>query len=181
MGAVISAGGGSGADSHRSRPPVYSIIALSGTGKTTLIEKLVAELKRRGLRVAVVKHDAHDFDIDHEGKDSWRFTQAGADVTAIISASKAAMIENRPLTIEILLEKITDVDLILTEGYKSGVWPKIAVRRAATGRPLPIPAEECFAIVSDAEEQTDASVAPCFRLDDIAGLADLLQADVAMQ
>ena len=151
--------------------PVFSIIAFSGTGKTTLIEKLVTELKIRGLRVAVIKHDAHEFDIDREGKDSWRFTQAGADVTAVVSGSKAAIMENRTIPIEALLDKITDVDLILTEGYKHGVWPKIALRRSATGKPLPIPAEECFAIVTDAEESTGA---PCFGLDDICEIADLL-------
>ena len=151
--------------------PIYSIVAFSGTGKTTLLEKLVAELKTRGLRVAVIKHDAHEFDIDHEGKDSWRFSRAGADVTAVISNSKAAMIENRPVNLETLLARITDVDVILTEGYKSGTWPKIAIRRLETGKPLPIPAEECFAIVSDAHENSNA---PHFGLDDVKGLADLI-------
>ena len=155
--------------------PIFSVVAFSGTGKTTLIEKLVAELKRRGLRVAVVKHDAHEFDIDHEGKDSWRFTRAGADVTVIASERKAAIMENRPVRPEALVEMITDVDIILTEGYKSGTWPKIAVRRSATGNPLPIPAEECFAIVSDVQEATDK---PCFDLNDAAGLSDLIIATI---
>ena len=151
--------------------PVFSIVAYSGTGKTTLLEKLVAELKTRGLRIAVVKHDAHEFEIDREGKDSWRFTRAGADVTVVVSGSKAAIMENRPVSIEALLDKITDVDIILTEGYKHGAWPKIAIRRGATGNPLPISAGECFAVVTDVPELTDA---PCFGLDDIQGLADLL-------
>ena len=137
--------------------PIYSVVAYSGTGKTTLLEKLIAELKSRGLRVAVIKHDAHEFDIDHEGKDSWRFTRAGADVTVVASESKAAIMENRPVSLEGLLDKITDVDVILAEGYKSGHWPKIAVKRAATGKPLPLPAEECFAIVTDDPELTAAN------------------------
>ena len=152
--------------------PIYSFVAYSGTGKTTLLEKLVAELKSRGLRVAVIKHDAHEFDIDHEGKDSWRFTRAGADVTVVVSDSKAVIMENRPVPLEDLLEKITDVDIILTEGYKSGTWPKIAIRRSATGNPLPIAQEDCIAIVTDVPEQTDT---PCFGLDDICGLADFIQ------
>ena len=151
--------------------PIYSVVAFSGTGKTTLIEKLILELKGRGLRVAVVKHDAHEFDIDHEGKDSWRFTRAGADVTVVASGSKAAIMENRPVPLEDLLEKISDVDIIITEGYKQGNRPKIAIHRSATGKPLPIPAEECFAIVTDSPAYAGL---PCFGLEDISGLADFL-------
>ena len=155
--------------------PIYSFIAFSGTGKTTLLEKLVAELKARGLRVAVIKHDAHDFDIDHEGKDSWRFSRAGADITVVASAGKAAIMENRPVPLNRLLECITEVDIILTEGYKSGVWPRIAIQRAAAGKPLPIPAEECFAIVTDVADHTDK---PCFGIDDVSGLADFIIKDM---
>jgi molybdopterin-guanine dinucleotide biosynthesis protein MobB len=178
--------------------PIYSVVAYSGTGKTTLIEKLVAELKARGFRTAVIKHDAHEFDIDHEGKDSWRFTRAGADVTVVASESKAAVMENRPVSLDALLGMITDVDVILTEGYKSGAWPKIAMMRSATGKPLPIPADECFAVVTDAEEylasgemgastdtrassETGASAetpTPRFALDDARGLANLIIRDM---
>jgi len=157
--------------------PIYSIVAYSGTGKTTLLEKLVAELKARGQRVAVIKHDAHEFDIDHEGKDSWRFTQAGADVTVVVSGTKSAIMENRPLPLDTLLGRITDVDIILTEGYKHGIWPKIALRRGATGKPLPIPADECFAIMTDVPE---AACGPqqIFDINDVKGLADLLMRDI---
>ncbi|MDR0490763.1 MAG: molybdopterin-guanine dinucleotide biosynthesis protein B [Oscillospiraceae bacterium] len=151
--------------------PVFSIVAYSGTGKTTLLEKLIEEVKARGQRVAVIKHDAHEFEIDHEGKDSWRFSRAGADITVVASESKAAIIENRSVPLETLLGRITDVDIIFTEGYKSGAWPKIAVRRAATGKPLPIQPSECFAIVTDVPENTDT---PCFAIDDVKGLADFL-------
>ena len=151
--------------------PIFSFVAFSGTGKTTLLEKLVAELKKRGQRVAVIKHDAHEFEIDHEGKDSWRFTKAGADVTAVISDSKAAIMENRPVALKTLLGKIADVDIILTEGYKSGEFPKIAIVRGATGKPLPIPEEECLAIVTDVPGNVGK---PCFGLDDISGLADFI-------
>lgn len=73
--------------------PVISIIAKSGTGKTTLLEKLIAELKRRGYRMGTMKHDAHQFDIDREGEDSWRLTQAGAHTMAISSPTKIAIIK----------------------------------------------------------------------------------------
>ena len=151
--------------------PVYSIAAFSGEGKTTLIESLVAELKSRGLRVAVVKHDAHGFELDREGKDSWRFTRAGADVTALVSAGKAAIMENRPVPVEALIGRISDVDIILIEGYKYGKWPKIALHRSSSGNPLPVPAEECFAIVSDVPVIKGP---PCLALDDVQGLADLI-------
>lgn len=74
-------------------PQVLSVVAKSGTGKTTLLEKLIAELKRRGYRVGALKHDAHRFDIDREGKDSWRLTQAGADTMMISSPAKVAMVK----------------------------------------------------------------------------------------
>ena len=158
--------------------PIYSVVAFSGTGKTTLLEKLVAELKSRGLRVAVIKHDAHEFEIDHEGKDSWRFTRAGAEVTAVVSGSKAVIIENRQVSLETLLGRITDVDLIFTEGYKHGEWPKIAVRRLDSGKPLPVSPDKCFAVVSDVPEDTDT---PCFGLEDIRGLADFIIQSAAAQ
>lgn len=155
--------------------PIYSFVAFSNTGKTTLLEKLVIELKARGLRLAVIKHDAHDFDIDHEGKDSWRFTKAGADVTIVASAVKAAVIENRFVPIEELIERIRDVDLILTEGYKHGPWPKIALQRRENGKPLPVPPEECLAIVSDMPVDTKT---PCLGFDEVGRLADLIEADM---
>ncbi|MBR2328291.1 MAG: molybdopterin-guanine dinucleotide biosynthesis protein B, partial [Clostridia bacterium] len=73
--------------------PTYALVAFSNSGKTTFLEKLIPALKSRGLRVAVIKHDGHDFQLDKEGKDSWRITQAGADVTAIVSKTHAAIME----------------------------------------------------------------------------------------
>lgn len=155
--------------------PIYSIVAFSGTGKTTLLEKLIPELKRRGLRVAVVKHDAHDFNIDHEGKDSHRMTSAGADVTAIASPTKAAIMENRPISPEALLAAIKDVDVILTEGYKHGPWPKIGLLRTASGKPLPAPPADYLAIMTDVQLDTTT---PCFELNDVSSLADLITAEM---
>ncbi|MDO4976946.1 MAG: molybdopterin-guanine dinucleotide biosynthesis protein B [Eubacteriales bacterium] len=151
--------------------PIISVIAYSGTGKTTFLEKLIPELKKNGLRVAVVKHDAHEFEIDKEGKDSYRITKAGASVTGLVSASKSVIMENRPSAVEEVFDKITDVDLILTEGFKTGNWAKIMLHRQATGKDLPIPAEDCIAVVSDvpvvgAKEQ--------FDLNDAASVAEFI-------
>ncbi|MBQ9980292.1 MAG: molybdopterin-guanine dinucleotide biosynthesis protein B [Oscillospiraceae bacterium] len=129
--------------------PIISFVAFSNTGKTTFLEKLIPCLKAKGIRLAVLKHDAHEFQIDKEGKDSWRMTQAGADVTVITSATHAAIMENRPVDVNALLAKITDVDIIITEGYKDGTWPKIAMARAANGKPLPLDPADCAAVVTD--------------------------------
>ena len=154
---------------------IYAIVAFSGTGKTTLIEKLIPRLKERGLRVAVVKHDAHEFDIDREGKDSWRMTRAGADVTAVVSDTHAAIMENRPVSFEELLGKIDGVDVIITEGYKHERVKKIALRRSGNNKPFPVPIDECIAVMSDTPEETKV---PFFGLDDVEALAELIVRDM---
>lgn len=151
--------------------PIFSLVAYSGSGKTTYLEKLIPELKRRGVRVAVVKHDSHDFEMDRPGKDTWRMTRAGADVTAILSGTHAALLENRPLSPEEMVGRIRDVDLILTEGFKHGPWPKILFYRRQADTPLPAAPEECWAVVSDAALPGDC---PHFGLEDVSGLAELL-------
>lgn len=109
-----------------------SFVAKSGTGKTTLLEKVIAELKQQGLRVGAIKHDAHKFDIDHPGKDSHRFTAAGADTMLISSSAKLAVVkqhEASPPIEELLNTYFTDVDLVITEGFKKSGLPKIEVHR----------------------------------------------------
>jgi molybdopterin-guanine dinucleotide biosynthesis protein B/molybdopterin-guanine dinucleotide biosynthesis protein len=109
-----------------------SFVAKSGTGKTTLLEKVITELKRRGYRVGVIKHDAHRFDIDHPGKDSHRLTQAGADTMLISSPEKLAVIkkhDSSPPIEELIAAYFNDVDVVLTEGFKKSGLPKIEVHR----------------------------------------------------
>jgi molybdopterin-guanine dinucleotide biosynthesis protein MobB len=156
--------------------PVYSFIAKSGTGKTTLIEKLIPELKSRGLRVAVMKHDAHEFDVDKPGKDSWRMTHAGADVTVIASATHSAVMENRPVPADELLKGIRDVDVILTEGYQQGPWKKIGVHRAASGNVLPVISDRYIAVAADGDVDVPA---PHIGLDDVKSLADFIVSDMS--
>lgn len=155
--------------------PVYSFTAFSGTGKTTFIEKLIPELKRRGLRVGALKHDAHDFDIDHEGKDTWRMTRAGADITAIASGTKAALMINRPVSAERLIELMDEVDIIIAEGYSELGNKRVLVYRAALGKPPRLAPDDCFAIVSDTLFDTKT---PVFGLDEASKLADFIINDI---
>lgn len=151
--------------------PAIAFAAYSGTGKTTLIEKLIRELKGRGVRLAVIKHDSHRFEIDHEEKDSWRFSNAGADITLISSPEKTAYMERGELPLEQLLGMIRGVDLILIEGYKHEALPQIGIARAATGQGFPFAPEHFIALVTDMELDTPI---PCFGLEDIVPLADFI-------
>lgn len=155
--------------------PTYALVAYSNSGKTTFLEKLIPALKNRGLRVAVIKHDGHDFQLDKEGKDSWRITQAGADVTAIVSKTHAAIMENRPVPFDEIVERITDVDVKIIEGGKHDGWRKIMLYRVAAGKPMAAEPDQCFAVVTDAEI---ACSAPVFSLDDAEGLAELICRDI---
>lgn len=152
--------------------PAIGFSAYSGTGKTTLIEKLIPELKTRGLRIAVIKHDAHHFEIDREGKDSWRFAQAGADTVILSSAQQTAIIEKRSHSLEELLCRIRDADLVLVEGYRDADIPRIGVCRAATGAGFMDDISHFAAIVTDVP--VSDSPVPCFGLEEIKEIADFI-------
>ncbi len=154
--------------------PIISVVGKSNTGKTTLLEKLIVELKRRGYRLATVKHDAHGFDIDQPGKDSWRHAQAGSDSVVISSSHKLALIRrlDEEMSLDQIAELVSDVDLILTEGYKRGDKPKIEVSRRERSSELICAEEELVAIATD---QPFAVNVPQFDLDDAVGIIDLLE------
>jgi len=156
--------------------PIISIVGKSDSGKTTLIEKLVPELTRRGHRVATVKHDVHGFEVDREGKDSWRHKKAGAHTVVISSPEKVALIRDveRDLSLGEIRDKlIRDVDLILSEGYKRDVQPKIEIFRKEKHQELLCAKEDnLIAIVSD---QTFDVGVPCFDLEDMEGLSNFIE------
>ena len=156
--------------------PIVSIVGKSDSGKTTLIEKLLPELTRRGLRIATVKHDTHGFEVDHEGKDSWRHKRAGAHTVVISSPWKVAVIRDveRDLALDEIRGKlIQDVDLIVSEGYKKDVQPKIEVFRKEVHKELLCTKkDQLVAIVSNKPFQVGV---PCFDLDDMKGLADFIE------
>jgi molybdopterin-guanine dinucleotide biosynthesis protein B len=150
------------------------VAARSNSGKTTLIEKIVKLLKARGLRVAVVKHASKGFDLDHCGKDSWRFQQAGADSVVLVGPGKMAVLrelDHEPGPDE--LERSLDADVIIFEGFKKSARNKIEVFRsqASGDRPLCMDDPSFLALVSD--RQFAVSV-PFFDLDDASGVAEFL-------
>lgn len=152
--------------------PYFSFVAYSGTGKTTYLERLTAELKARGKRVGVVKHDAHEFQIDREGKDSWRLARAGADAVAVADGGKWALMDYRPAALEEILSRFRDVDLILVEGWHAEAKNAVVLCRAASGKPLKLDPADCVAVVSDAPLETGGT--PLFPLDDPAPMAEFL-------
>jgi molybdopterin-guanine dinucleotide biosynthesis protein MobB len=155
-----------------------SFVAKSGTGKTTLLEKVIGQLKERGFRVGVVKHDAHRFDIDHPGKDSHRLTAAGADTMLISSPEKLAMVKKHaqsPPIEELLATYFGDVDIVLTEGFKKSGMPKIELHRKERSDTLICRGEEhdptLIAVASDEPLKLDV---PVLDLNDPAKVAEFI-------
>ena len=167
---------------QHSIPPVVAIVGKSGSGKTTLLEKLIPELKRRGYRVGTVKHHLHDFDVDKEGKDSWRHARAGAETVVIASPDKLAMVKKTSIdmSLEAMKERFFyDVDIVLAEGYKTGGQLKVEVFRASVhGQPLFHHDPALLATVTDSDVETGA---PRFGLDDIVPLADYLEQQTCLK
>jgi len=158
-------------------PAVVSIVGRSKVGKTTFLEKLIPEMRRRGYRVGTVKHDAHDhFEIDREGKDTWRHRAAGAQSVAICSATRLAFtktVTSEPDLDTIVATYFSDEDLVLTEGYKSGNKAKIEIcRKELQVEPICRPGDRLLAVVSDFSVDLDV---PRFQLDDIRGVADFIE------
>lgn len=153
--------------------PVISVVGRKKVGKTTLVERLVPVLKARGYRVATIKRDAHRFDIDKPGKDTWRHYEAGADAVLISSSEKLALIKRLddavPLN-DLVTEYFGDYDIVITEGYKREDKPKIEVnRRKVPGSILCAPGDNLMAIVGD---PADGAEAPVFAWNELEKLAD---------
>jgi len=156
-------------------PPVISIVGKAKSGKTTLIERLVAELKRRGYRVATIKHSPKGFELDQPGKDSWRLAQSGSDAVVISSQQKLAMI--RPQDHDATIEEVVrflgpDFDIVLAEGFRKGSALKIEVHRKELGEGLLLSPKQLLAIVTD--ETLEADV-PQFSWEDIAAVASFIE------
>jgi len=151
--------------------PIVSFVGRSNSGKTTLIERVIPELVRAGYKVATVKHAGHGFDLDTEGKDSWRHKQAGASSVVVLSKGSMAMFADvsDQINVEEVRERFLDssYDLIIAEGWKHEGYPKIVIVRDQLGE-IPVSTEGLLAVVSD--KPVDLAI-PLFGLDDVVGVA----------
>lgn len=155
-------------------PPLVSIVGKSDSGKTTLLERLIPELKKRGLRVGTIKHDVHGFEMDHPGKDSWRHKQAGSVKTVISSPKKIGIVMDveHDHTLEELIPYFGGEDIILSEGYKRESKPKVEIFRSEVhDEPLCINDDNLIAFVTDTDLDLEV---PRFKIHDTKGLADFL-------
>ncbi len=155
--------------------PIVCFVGRTNAGKTSVLEKVIADFKSRGYRLAVVKHDVHGFELDREGKDSWKLKQAGATEVILSSPSKVGIIRDvesdTPLD-EIRARYVGQVDLIIAEGYKRDSHPKVEVSREEVSRELLCgPDDNLIAVISDYAVATDAA---CFGLDETSKLVDFL-------
>ena len=155
---------------------VFGVTGWKNAGKTGLMERLVAEFCRRGLRVSTLKHAHHSFDIDHPGRDSYRHRDAGARQVLLASRNRWALMhelrdEDEP-SLGDLLKQLSPVDLVLIEGYKRDRHPKIEAHRKETGQPLIAPEDETIvAVASDTSVTIDR---PVLDLNDTASIANFI-------
>lgn len=161
---------------------LYGVTGWKNAGKTGLMERLVREITGRGFSVSTLKHAHHAFDVDHAGRDSYRHREAGATEVLLASGRRFALMHelrgaSEPALSE-LLPKLSPVDLILVEGYKTATHPKIEAHRAETGNPLIAPNDPTIrAVASDVPLTLDR---PVFGLDDTAIIADFILAEVGL-
>jgi len=157
--------------------PILCFVGAKNVGKTTVLEKLIPELVNRGYRVGTVKHDVHGFDVDREGKDTWRHGRAGASTVVISSPQGLALMKKR--TEEMPLDRIVarffwEEEIVLTEGFKKSVYPKIEVfRKEISNTLLCSKQDNLIAIVGDKPEES--LEVEHFGWDEIDGLADFIE------
>jgi molybdopterin-guanine dinucleotide biosynthesis protein B len=159
---------------------IIGLAGWSGSGKTTLITNVIPVLVGRGLKIATVKHAHHEFDIDQPGKDSWLHRASGASEVLVASSRRWALIrelrgEPEP-PLQDLLAKLSPADLIIVEGFKRHAHPKLEVHRAAIGKPLLYPEDDCIVAIASDGALPQAPL-PVLQLNDIEGIANVLQAE----
>jgi molybdopterin-guanine dinucleotide biosynthesis protein B len=159
---------------------VIGLAGWSGSGKTTLITKVIPVLVGRGLKIATIKHAHHEFDIDRPGKDSWRHREAGASEVLVASGRRWALVhelreEPEPPLAE-LLAKLAPADLVIIEGFKRHVHPKLEVFRASVGKPALYPEDDCVVAIASDAPVPEAQL-PVLMLDDVESIANMLMAE----
>jgi molybdopterin-guanine dinucleotide biosynthesis protein MobB len=165
----------------RAQAPLLGFAAFSGTGKTTLLTALIPLLTARGLRIGVIKHAHHSFDVDQPGKDSYVLRQSGAAKVMVASGRRWALMTETPQQIEVRLHTLLpelnqdDLDLVLVEGFKSESFPKIELHRPALGHPLLFPDDEnIVAIASDTPVAANTAGRVVLDLNNVDGIADFV-------
>ena len=159
-------------------PPLFGIVGWKNSGKTTLVSRLIAELTRRGFKVAAVKHAHHGFDVDQPGRDSYAFREAGAREVAVVSGKRVAIMhelrgEDEP-PLEAVLERLQGSDLILVEGFKAHAHDKIEARRREAAQQTPMLGDMPGIVAIATDHPADTGEVPIYALDDIAGMADFI-------
>ncbi|MGB9493459.1 MAG: molybdopterin-guanine dinucleotide biosynthesis protein B [Azonexus sp.] len=162
---------------------VFGIAGYSGSGKTTLLEKLIPQFTARGLKVSVIKHAHHGFDIDRPGKDSYRHREAGAGEVLLSCNDRWALMHERrdesDVTLDELLARLAPCDLVLIEGFKQEPIPKLEVYRPENGKPPLFPERsDIVAVATDAEIATSL---PRLALDDVAAIAGFVMTTLQLQ
>jgi len=161
---------------------LYGVVGWKNAGKTGLMERLVTDITGRGITVSTVKHAHHTFDVDHQGKDSYRHRVAGASEVLLSSRNRVALMQelrdqDEP-TLEALLARLSPVDLVLIEGYKRDTHRKVEAHRAVTGNSLIAPDDPTIrAVASDVPLDLDR---PVFDLDDTTAIADFILSEVGL-
>ncbi len=157
---------------------VFGFAGWSGSGKTSLIATLVPILLGRGLRVSLIKHAHHDFDIDQPGKDSWRHRRAGCTEVLVSSARRWALMhelrEDREPGLAEGIARLSPCDIVLVEGYKAAPIPKLEVWRLAVGKPRLYPADGHVIALATDDREVEAAGLPVFQLDDAEGIASFV-------
>lgn len=158
---------------------IFGITGWKNSGKTTLTERLVSELTRRGRKVSTVKHAHHAFDIDKEGTDSFRHRRAGATEVAIVSGNRWALMhelrdEAEP-ALQAILARLAPCDIVLIEGYKREGHPKIETRRLQAKETRPLASDDSSILAIAADHVVDGAAVPVFHIDDIAGIATFVE------
>ena len=158
---------------------VFGITGWKNSGKTTMTERLVTELTKRGWKISTIKHAHHDFDIDKDGTDSFRHRAAGASEVAIVSDRRWAVIhelreENEP-SLEAILARLSPCDLVLVEGYKRNDHLKLEVRRIQARDTTPLSDDDDKIVAIAADHEISQNHLPFFTIDDISAIADFVE------
>jgi len=163
---------------------IFGLVGWSGSGKTTLVANLVPELIGRGFTVSTMKHTHHNFDIDKPGKDSHQHRLAGATEVLLTGSKRWALLhENRDApepSIDDLLARLEEVDLVLIEGFKSHKHQKMEVHRPAVGKPLLCPDDPTIVAVASDVELPDVTL-PVIGLENVAAIADFIVGQLSLE